>query len=357
MRLFSAGGERKSLLIFRAAKKDSVLVKLPAAPGSVSIPFIGPLSLTKGAKSIKLCNIFGVDFWINPCSEDLQSAEVLVPAWHCKTVSKADQAFFTFTTKNVAVNLVALDDSLSSLLVSLGDFPLPIGPELNAKKFTLDCCIQCLDPLPDIDSKLEADLKKSREKTEKTIRNCINQSVKQSQKTNANAKKRQPSSSAAATNKRKRGDGDDAQDENAPPQQPGSASSGKTDWDALIKKAQEDQGKIDQIVQEAVAACKKPSVIPITRLSSEAERAQNSSRALLMQNVLKEKAMAEKKEAAEVAKNQTIKAVPSKLGAAAAVQAFQRDGVLTKGKKKTKAADSAAVAAENVMKLGKHVLK
>ncbi len=342
-------GDDQILVDFRAAKKDAVTVKLPApTPTSMALPFVGPLSTTKTPKSIKFCTVFGVDFYINPCGEDLQTAEVLVPAWYCRPVTKADQAYFGVSTVTVEVVLSAWNSSLASVSV------LPAQPpEVDGdvyKYFKLACSIQMLNPLADINQKLEADLKKNKEKAEKSTRNCINTSVKQAQKA-ATAKKK--------TNKRKRGAEEvGAEVENVNANVDGENAS--VDWAAKLKKAEEDQQKIDALVIEAVNACKKPSAIPITRLCSDSERVQNSSRAMLLQSVLREKQDAERKAAAEVVKTQAAAAFPGKLGAMAAVQAFERDGVLGgKGKKKNKAGgeNSAAAAAENVMKLGKHVLK
>ena len=344
-------GDDHILVDFRAAKKDAVTVKLPApTPTTMALPFVGPLSTTKTPKNIKFCTVFGVDFYINPCGEDLQTAEVLVPAWYCRPVTKADQAYFAVSTVTVGVTLKASTSSLAS--VSVLSFAPPEADRAgdDCKYCKLECSIQMLNPLADINHKLEADLKKNKEKAEKSTRNCINSSVKQAQKAAAAKKK---------TNKRKRGAEEaGAEGENADPN--GGGENAAVDWAARLQKAEEDQLKIDALVNEAVNACKKPSAIPITRLCSDSERVQNSSRAMLLQSVLREKQDAEKKAAAEVVKTHAAAALPGKLGAMAAVQAFERDGVLGgKGKKKAKAGgeNSAAAAAENVMKLGKHVLK
>lgn len=321
---------------FGVAKKDAVSVRVPV-PRTLSLPFMGPVTQSKGTKGLKICSVFGVDFFIHPCGENLQTADVLVPAWHCKAVTKADQAFFYLAVKSVPLWMVASGGELSSVAF-FAEEP-KISEDQKCQK--VDCALQLLYPQDDIQKKLDAELKVRQDKAQKSARNAINQSIRQqSQKEKGKKAGKQPK-------KEKSAPGDTADAENVQP-----------NLELAVKKAQEDEVKLDKLVADAVASCQRPTSIPITRLSSDGERAQSSTRALLMQNILKEKEALDKSKANETAEAESTAPIPSKLGVPAAVQAFNRDGILQLKKKKGKTGEnSVAAATENVMKMGKHVLK
>ena len=93
-----------------AVSKDRVQVKRPV-PESVCLPFVGPVvqSPTQSVqnKSMKLCDLFGMQFWVTPLSADVTSHQVMVPAWSVKTVAKSDQAFFARKVKTFNMVLSA----------------------------------------------------------------------------------------------------------------------------------------------------------------------------------------------------------------------------------------------------------
>lgn len=335
------------LVDFGKGKKDAVTVKLPL-PSQMILPFMGPVSQSKGTKGIKVCSVFGIDFYIHPCGEHLQTAEVLVPAWHSKAVTKADQVYFSVGVKTVRIYMTAEGPDLSSV----NFFACKPKDDGTGTIFTeVDCSIQFLEPVKNLQAKLEADHKARRQRAEKAARNAINSSIRQSQQKS----KKEKASAKSRGSKRGRAqeDADNEQQENT---KPGNGAGIEEMVKDMEKKVQEDEEKIEKLVVEAVEQCKAATSIPINRLSSDGERTQNSTRALLMQSVLKEKEQLQKNQAKLLAETESNDPVPGKVGAAAAVQTMNRDGILQAKKKKT--GDSAAtVAAENVMKLGKHVLK
>ena len=366
-------GSSSVLVDFGKARKDSVAVQLPV-PSDLCFPYMGPISQNKGAKGLKICSLFGIDFYIHPCSENLQSAEVLVPAWSAKAVTKADQAYFNLATKNVPIWMTASSRDVSSVRFFLDNPTKTEKLADHVKVAEVNCGLQILLPMDDIVMKLEHDLKIRKDKAEKTVRNTINQSIRQSQLKSKKKGGKKETEASKAVPKPKRGgkrkgrcddddevpevaDGQDADDDLLAPSRASAECLGST-LESLQKQAEESEAKIEKLVAEAIAGCQRPACIPITRLSSDCERVQSSTRALLMQNIMKEKQALEKSQAKLIAETESNEPMPGKLGAPAAMQAFNRDGVLQSKKKKGKTADSAAAtAANNVMKMGKHVLK
>ena len=337
------------------AKKDSVLATLPL-PSSTCLPFMGPVSQNKGSKGLKMCTLFGIEFYIHPCGENLASAEILVPAWHCKSVAKADQAFFTLATKSIPLWVSSsCGEDLTSVSFHVADptADLPVGHTCLERQ----CSLQFLMPVPDLEAKLEADLKARRDKAEKSTRAAIASQIKQQQNKEKSAAKAAATKKKGGPRKRK---GAPVPEEDDQPAAAENANPNKqeVDLEAAYKKAAEDEKKLESLIAEAVASCKQPTSIPLTRLSSEGEKAANSTRALLMQNILKEKEAQDKDKAKQIAEAESSEPMPGKLGAPAAVQALARDGDgIFQKKKKGKTENTATAATENVMKMGKHVLK
>ena len=121
------------------------------------------------------------------------------------------------------------------------------------------------------------------------------------------------------------------------------------DWDVKMKKAEAQQAKVDEIVQDALAKCVKPSHVPITKMVTGSAKAAKNSRAMLLEQVQKEKDAAEKNEKA----NLPDKSGAGVLGLQAAINTHARMGTIVKAQKLEK--DSSE--AQDVIKMGKHMLK
>lgn len=84
------------VLINLANKKDFVRVKLPVNHGRLQMPYSGNVSVTNSRGSYLFANVFGLNFFVQPRSDGLNS-DILVPAWSAKQVAKSSDANFEQT--------------------------------------------------------------------------------------------------------------------------------------------------------------------------------------------------------------------------------------------------------------------
>ena len=194
-----------------AASKDAkniatVVVSRPV-PEALRLLHAGTVSRTKGKGGLLLCEAFGFDFYVNPCGDNLQS-ELVVPAWHCKTVQKADQAFFEQKSVKIVVHLTATSTSLASVSIHR-DLPNVLDDGMKTCK--LELSLEQLTPCTDIEAKLEVEVARNKEKAEKMATKVIALEVKAKAKATAAATKKGrgagKSAKAKAQNKKTRGAG------------------------------------------------------------------------------------------------------------------------------------------------------
>lgn len=113
-----------------SSSKDQIMVKYPPTSG-LSLPFTGYVtSQSSDPKAIHIGTIFGVKFFLTP------SANVCVPAWSVKTVTRLDQAFFSYHTDTIKVLLVLGKDPRKHLHreVVFGDMDLFIICDVKAQE-------------------------------------------------------------------------------------------------------------------------------------------------------------------------------------------------------------------------------
>ena len=133
----------------------------------------------------------------------------------------------------------------------------------------------------------------------------------------------------------------------------------------VLEMAVEQQSKIDQVLQDHMAKIKVPDYIPLTRLSSVAEKQSRSSRGLLMQQaVLKARSL---EETVKKGKKSGDVDFQIQMGIKACAESYakqcEEDGIELRNQKKVKgkrgsaAKDDREMATQEVMKLGKHLLK
>ncbi|CAK9046969.1 Uncharacterized protein SCF082_LOCUS26372 [Durusdinium trenchii] len=105
------------VLINLIDKKDQVKVKVPL-PSMMQLPYVGPVVQQKprNGAHVKLCEVFGLSFWTSSPGTDVVSQDVAVPAWACKSVTKADQAYFREIKKKFYVEVSLPAGSPQSLL-------------------------------------------------------------------------------------------------------------------------------------------------------------------------------------------------------------------------------------------------
>ena len=104
-----AGSEK--VLVDLRAKKDGFQAQLPLSPEDLSLPYGGNVSLANPQKSVLFTSLFGLKFFIQP-RPDALAADVLVPAWAAKVVSKASECFFNNSCrKRSFLVLRSMDDN------------------------------------------------------------------------------------------------------------------------------------------------------------------------------------------------------------------------------------------------------
>ena len=129
-----------------------------------------------------------------------------------------------------------------------------------------------------------------------------------------------------------------------------------------MEMAEQQQSKIDSVLQEHMAKIKVPDYIPLTRLTSVSEKQSRSSRGLLMQQALLKARSLE--ETSKSNKSDFEIQMGIKACAASYAQQCEEDGIEIRNQKKVKgkrgstaAKDDREMATQEVMKLGKHLLK
>ena len=211
------------------------------------------------------------------------------------------------------------------------------------------CRLNFLSPLPNIEDLLTQQQQRQKDKAEKTAKNIINNSVKQ----NLKAKEKELKESK----KRKKG-----KKENIEPDQPDQDPAGAREKaQEIIQKAEEDQDKLDSVLQEHLDRFKLPDYIPLTKLSTTDERMVKSTRGLLMQAAIDEAeaCLARDKAAKSRGEKADAPVGPVKLGIAAALGAMEQGSGAKFGKvKKPKdSVEDKDVVTKELMKMGKHLLK
>ena len=194
-----------------AASKDAKNVNTVAVarpvPEALCLLHAGTVSRTKGKGGLLLCEAFGINFYVNPCGDNLQS-DLIVPAWHCKTVQKADQAFFEQKSLKIVVHLTATSTSLASVSIHRD---LPNVLDDGVKTCKLELSLEQLTPCTDIEAKLEVEVARNKEKAEKMATKVIALEVKAKAKVTAAATKKGKNAGknakAKAQNKKTRGAG------------------------------------------------------------------------------------------------------------------------------------------------------
>ena len=228
-----------------------------------------------------------------------------------------------------------------------------------------DFFVNYLTPLPDIEENLEQQNARHREKAEKMAKGLIKQSMKKQEKDQKEkekaekAGKRKTQAKKPAGKKRKPAGGSESSDSGAEAEKDAAEAARQ-----VLEMAVEQQSKIDQVLREHMAKIKVPDYIPLTRLSSVEEKQSRSSRGLLMQQALLK---------ARRSLEETVKGKKSgdadfqiQMGIKACAESYakqcEEDGIELRNQKKVKgkrgsAKDDREMATQEVMKLGKHLLK
>lgn len=225
--------------------------------------------------------------------------------------------------------------------------------------------------MTDIEDLLDSQVARHKEKAEKVAKNIIRSSLKQRQKAEKQAKQK-----AQKGKKPKGGRGKKAapSSDDAKSIAPGSDQEEQDINEIagrIIQRAEAEQLKVDQVLEQQLAKISKPTYIPLTKLTSPDEKQTCSARGLLMQAALKEAQeleAAQKKSKAAADNKRELSKQPPKIGILACLEKFEKSreqaGGIPRAKGKAKAKvrsakdkDDKELATEGVMKLGKHLLK
>ena len=352
---YESGDLSPLVLNVKATKKQEQLkVKFPFNEQRFCLPFVGQVQQGKAGIEkdrqthvYKTCSVFGVEFYVTGSGSDLLAHDVVVPAWCTRPVNKADAAYFQKIMKKYYILLLKPAFCESPTLMDI-EAVLP-GPEafanmdatvLWAEKKGLkvgqtacvvECSLQCVVPICNLEAKLNADVQRAKDKADKVAQNMIHRSVKESARA-AKARAKAEAKAAAKKGKKRRADGHGDGDE-AAVDAADDAEECEARAKAIETAAEEKQANLDKLVEQHLADIKVPDFLPLTVLASNAEKAANSARAALMQQAMKDanslRAGAASETKAEEDSDQLI-------GMKAAVAAFLRDGALKikKGKDK-----------------------
>lgn len=208
-----------------------------------------------------------------------------------------------------------------------------------------------------------------KDKAEKVAKGLIKSNLKQEEKQKkAQAKKKQV---AKATRKRKAAESDEEGAEDSDKE----AANWAEMAEDIIKQAEKRQQQIDVVLAEHVSSIKIPDYLPITRLATVEEKQSRSARGLLIQAALKEAeqhmdAVKKSKAAKSAAQHDRdavscpqvgLKAFAEDHAKKCEQKGLQSNVLKAKSKKgggnSSKNKDDAEMATQEVMKLGKHLLK
>ena len=190
---FAEKDDSKNVMVNLAAKKAEVFVKFPI-PEELNLMYVGKVTLVKTKTSVPFVKMFGVQFFV----DDPQNADILMPAWQCKTVTRADVAYFKLVENTCRVLFViekqtnqlsgppaeaSLDDQNLDKLLSRpkachiqvlmgaetdeGSDPIP-SEVRNKSHWVFDGTLSSLVPLPDVEDKVKKEVTLQKQRAEKS---------------------------------------------------------------------------------------------------------------------------------------------------------------------------------------------
>lgn len=375
-------GENQNVIVNLSSKKIETYVGYPIEK-TLELPYVGKVTMIKTKTSLPFVTLFGVPFYI----EDCQSADIMVPAWSCKSVTRADIAYFKMKTSRVKLLLVVrkhpsqpseskveegksedpgaagaavskemseADFSMSiDLCAGTGEHEWEIVPEeaLKHRYCICDGTVTSLVPLPDVEAKVTKEVGLQQQRAEKSARTQVESFLKQRKDTQTQGGPKQKRSGGAKAGASKGANSVDALAESlfvdGLPEDP---KAKVVALEELVKT----QENLDKIIEQAKSKITVPDRLGITKMASEEARTTSSGRAKAMQDALEAAKRAEER---GLPAESHESADDSKLGlglGALRTRAEKKSGgpVVSKKSKEKKIATQSDLA-----KLGKHLLK
>ena len=362
--LVSKTQENENVLVNMSAKKTETFVKFPICP-DLQLPFVGKVTMMKTKHSLPFVTLFGVPFWIDDC----QSVDILIPAWSCKTVTRADIAYFKMQTKKCKVVIInegheggSEQEPLPKLSVFLvqvesagtgsdddNDASVDVVPKwgLSHRHCTTDAFLTNLVPLPDVQAKVEKEITLQKTRAEKQARSEVEKFLKQ-------RKEQTQGQSQAKTKKGKaaKGGASSSVDHLADALYVDGLPDDPRDKIRALESMVETQEKLDSVIQKAKDKIVVPSKVAITKMASEEARTSASGRAKAMQEALAAAKLADEGKG-QTETEDTSAAVALGLGA---LRGFvdKSAGKISVNKSSSKEKKSEST---DLAKMGKHLLK
>ncbi|CAK9117612.1 unnamed protein product [Durusdinium trenchii] len=344
-----------------ANKSGAVYFKLPAPEvKKVRLPLVHRLAQGKPKGSYLCCNVFGVDWWMEPC-KDPASSDYCVPGWAAKTVTRADQAFFHQEELKVDVLVRKIGSSYTDIDVIYLPSAKHLHDELvkkyeNLPHWVFSLTFQCLTPNEHIADRLLDEVNDARNNMEKQVRSMITTASKAASKAVLAAEKAKSKGPKGSG----RGQGGKGGRKLVDPMVEMFTSVGMVmpeDPEKRHEALQEiidREEKLEEMVEKAKSSVQLPDKIPLTRLLGSDEKQSRSARAKVMQEALLA-AKATTDTAADQGDdgaNQTV----YHIGPQAAAKNMKDKGIITVVNQRSKKGDQSALA-KDVVSRGKHLLK
>eukprot|EP00438_Fugacium_kawagutii_P003613 Skav205174 [mRNA] locus=scaffold1525:100932:107575:- [translate_table: standard] len=352
--------EADTVIVNLAAKKTEIMVKYPIC-SELKLPYVGKVTMVKTKTCLPFVTLFGVPFYI----EDPQSSDILVPAWNCKTVTRADVAYFKMHSQPCKVVLIDVqpshsgtdqDDRADPVVPCLSvelvhapegstDFELVPSWALSYSYCVADATLTSLVPLPDVQEKVTKEVNMQQQRAEKQARTQVEQFLKQrkdsNQQHNAKGKKSKASTSKGS-----------AVDQLAESLYVHGLPEDPAEKVVALQELLATSEKLDNIIEQAKKKISVPDRVAITKMASEEARTTSSGRHKAMQDALM---AAKREEEGKGTDQEKLDSKPS-VGLSALRAHAEKTGSIQCVKKKDKKSNTSA-ASSDMAKLGKHLLR
>ncbi len=371
-------GENENVIVNLSSKKIETYVGYPIKE-DLELPYVGKVTMIKTKTSLPLVTLFGVPFFV----EDCQSADIMVPAWSCKSVTRADIAYFKMKTSPIKLLLVvrtgnksrskeseesksedAAASTASPTIISEADFSMSmhlcsgfheweIVPEwaLKDRYCICDATLTSLVPLPDVQSKVAKEVGLQQQRAEKSARSQVESFLKH---------RKDSAQTSQGSSKQKRSGG-------------AKASKGANSVEALaeslfvdglpedpkakviaLEELVKTQENLDKVIEQAKSKITMPDRLGITKMASEESRTTSSGRAKAMQDALEAAKRAEERGLS--AESQESSA-DSKLGLGLGALRTRAEKMIGGPVVNKKSKEKKVATQSDLAKLGKHLLK
>lgn len=280
------------------------------------------------------CRPLQVDFRMEPVRDPL-AANLCVPGWASRSVSRADQAYFDLSSRFVdAVIIKNGDDDLDIEVSYLGtqdspQFRKDVMESVVAGKLphlAIKMHIQCLVPLDNIKEKIQEDMKNQRAAIEKQVKTTLSNMQKAKAKAKKGPKNSKREKDSAQANGVAEEDIFTKQEKSLFETLGVDLPTSKEESVTLLQDFLNQENKANDLIQKAKDTIKEPTSLPLSRLQGEDEKTKGN-RAKLMQQALESAQQSMKSQSDSSTSVQEVQ-----FGFQAACAQAEREGTVPKAK-------------------------